>query len=218
MRALTFSVLALMLVTACGNTDRPLRDLRSAGGGPDEFAVIPLEPLEVPATRELPAPTPGGTNRTDPSPNADAISALGGSASAQIAGGVPANDAALVAQTSRYGVPPGIRAQLSAEDDALLQRARRSNFFNPLGRDRYFPAYARQALNAPAELARLQNLGVTVPEVPAAAVEAREEADAGFLSQFGLREDCVFTNVGSPDGRFRRLCGDENPLTTDAAQ
>ncbi|EBA11277.1 DUF3035 domain-containing protein [Roseobacter sp. CCS2] len=210
MRALSFSVLALILVTACGNTDRPLRDLRSAGGGPDEFAVIPLGPLEIPQTRDLPPPTPGGTNRTDPSPNADAIRALGGSPSAQIAGGIPAGDAALVAQTNRYGVDPNIRAVLAAEDEAKLDRARRSNFFNPLGRDRYFPAYRRQALDASAERARLQAAGVTVAEIPAEVIEERDAANATFFERLGLREGCVFTTAGSPDGRMRRVCeGDE---------
>lgn len=209
MRALSFSVLALILVAACSNPDRSLHSLQSAGGGPDEFAVIPAEPLELPQTSTLPNPTPGGTNRADPTPNADAIRALGGSPSAQIAGGVPAGDAALVAQASRYGVDSNIRAELAAADAAKLERARRLNFFNPLGRDRYFPAYARQALDAPAELARLQAMGVSVPQIPAEAVTVRERARSGLLGQFGLREDCVFTTVGSPDGRMRRVCASD---------
>lgn len=166
MRALTFLVLALSLMAACGNTDRPLRDLRSSSGGPDEFAVIPVGPLEIPQTLDLPTPTPGGTNRTDLTPNADAIAALGGSASAQVAGGIPANDAALVTQASRYGVAPTIRADLAVADAARLERARRSNIINPLGRDRYFPAYANQALDAFTELERLRSLGIAVPNAP----------------------------------------------------
>ena len=210
MRTLSFSVLALILVTACGNTDRPLRDLRSAGGGPDEFAVIPADPLVIPQTAALPTPTPGGINRADPTPNADAISALGGSIAAQSAVGVPAGDAALVAQASRYGVAPNIRAELAAADAARLDRARRSNLFNPLGRDRYFPAYARQALDASAELARLASLGIAVPQVPVAIVEAEESSAEGLLGQLGLRENCVFTTAGSPDGRLRRVCTEDD--------
>ena len=209
MRALSFSVLALILVAACTNSDRSLHNLQSAGGGPDEFAVIPADPLELPQSRDLPNPTPGGVNRADPTPKADAIRALGGSPSAQSAGGVPAGDAALVAQASRYGVQTDIRTVLATEDAAKLERARRLNFFNPLGRDRYFPAYARQALDAPAELARLQGLGVSVPQVPAEAVAVRERSQAGLLGQLGLREDCVFTTVGSPDGRLRRVCASD---------
>ena len=209
MRALTFSVLALVLVSACANTDRPLRDLRSAGGGPDEFAVIPAEPLEFPETRALPTPTPGGPNRAEVTPNADAIRALGGSPTAQVAGGVPASDTALLTQTNRYGIDPAIRAQLEAEDAATLDRARRTSFLNPLGRDRYFPTYARQALDARSEQARLEGLGVAVPVIPVAVVEERERRAGGFLEQFGLREDCVFTTVGSPNGRLRRVCADD---------
>ena len=49
MRVISFSVLALTLFAACGDTDRPLRDLQSAGGGPEAFAVIPQERLDIPA-------------------------------------------------------------------------------------------------------------------------------------------------------------------------
>ena len=164
MRAIIFSVLALALLGACGNPDRPLHAFPPSGGGPDEFSVIPKLPLGTPPTNELPLPTPGGSNRTDVNPNADAIAALGGSASAQVAGGIPAGDAALIAQTGRYGVEPRIRAELAAADEAFRNRRSRSNILNPLNRDRYFPAYARQALNANAELARLQAAGVAVPD------------------------------------------------------
>jgi len=210
MRAITFSVLALALMTACGGSDKPLRDLRASGGGPDEFAVIPQLPLVLPPTTALPEPTPGGSNRADPNPNAAAISALGGSASAQIAGGIPAGDAALVAQAGRYGVSPGIRAELAAD------------VFNPLGRDRYFPAYARQALDANAELARLRAAGVAVPTPPSANPQPAAQPTAqppaepeqaepqqglfGRVFQPGApRQNCVFTTEG-PGNELRRVC------------
>lgn len=167
MRAMIIPTLLLALLAACGDTERPLRDMRSAGGGPDEFAVIPVAPLEIPSELTLPPPTPGGTNLTDPQPRADAIRALGGSVDAQRAGGIPASDAGLVAQASRYGVETDIRAILAAEDDRILQRKRRTNIFNPLNRDRYFSAYAGQVLDPYAELQRLRGLGVQVPNAPA---------------------------------------------------
>ncbi len=198
MRGPVISVLALVFVTACGDTDRPLRDLQSAGGGPDEFAVIPQEPLEIPSQLTLPQPTPGGTNLADPTPTADAIAALGGSANAQFAGGIPANDAALVTQASRYGVDPAIRARLATADEARLERARASNIFNPLNRDRYFPAYAGQALDAFAELERLRALGVAVPTVPDARVAA---PSAGPVN---AEQTCIFKSVDG--GPLRRVC------------
>lgn len=202
MRAITFSVLALILMAACGDTDRPLRDLKSSGGGPDEFAVIPVGALEIPDQLALPTPTPGGTNRTDPSPNADAIAALGGSASAQVAGGIPSNDASLVAQASRYGVDPAIRGQLAAIDDARLDRARRSNLFNPLGRDRYFPAFANQALDAFAEHERLRGLGVAVPNIPV--VQQEQKVQRG-------PQTCAFVSIGG--GPLKRVCKPVEPET-----
>jgi hypothetical protein len=234
MRAKIICGVALALLVACGDTERPLRDMRAAGGGPDEFAIMPVGPLEIPAQLTLPPPTPGGTNLTDLRPKADAIAALGGSAAAQRAGGVPAQDAALVAQASRYGTEPGIRDILAAEDDRILQRKRRSNVFNPLNRDRYFPAYARQVLDPFAELARLRALGVQVPNLPVAQPRAVPPAatetpaqEPGLLQRTlgsvfqpaprevdGVPVDCVFTTIGSEDGRLRRVC---TPIT-DTAQ
>ena len=229
MRAITLTCLAITLLAACGNTDRPLRDLSIAGGGPDAFAVIPQEPLQLPDQSALPPPTPGQSNLADPRPNADAIAALGGSAAAQIAGGVPSSDNALVAQTGRYGVDPMIRGTLAAEDKARLDRARRTNIFNPLGRDRYFSAYAGQALDADAELARLRNLGIAVPVAPAATqaplprnvTPQGDEEEPRFLQRTldawieqvwgesaeadDTPQNCVFKTL-PPDNRLRRVC------------
>lgn len=196
MRATMIYGLALAVLAACGDTDRPLRDMSAAGGGPDEFAVVPLKPLEIPSELSLPAPTPGAENRTDPEPRANAIAALGGSATAQVAGGVPAQDTALVGQVGRYGVDDGIRATLAAEDARVLERKRRTNIFNPLNRDRYFAAYVGQVLDPFAELVRLRDLGIAVPVVDqTGATEAIEQAE----------QTCVWRTV-APDNQLRRVC------------
>lgn len=155
----------LLILTACASGDRGLRDLRSNGGGPDEFQVLPVNPLILPNdVTNLPTPTPGGTNRTDPAPNADAVAALGGNPNALIPNGIPARDGALIAAASRNGVDPAIRQTLAAEDEAFRTRQSRFGFFR--GRDRYFQAYARQALDAYAELQRFRNAGVATPSAP----------------------------------------------------
>lgn len=155
----------LLILTACAGGDRGLRDLRSNGGGPDEFQVLPVNPLILPNdVTNLPTPTPGGTNRTDPAPNADAVAALGGNPNALIPNGIPARDGALIAAASRNGVDPAIRQTLAAEDEAFRTRQSRFGFFR--GRDRYFQAYARQALDAYAELQRFRNAGVATPSAP----------------------------------------------------
>jgi len=155
----------LLVLTACAGGDRGLRDLRSNGGGPDEFQVLPVNPLILPNdVTNLPTPTPGGTNRTDPAPNADAVAALGGNPNALIPNGIPARDGALIAAASRNGVDSAIRQTLAAEDEAFRTRQSRFGFFR--GRDRYFQAYARQALDAYAELQRFRNAGAATPSAP----------------------------------------------------
>ncbi|KPP89014.1 MAG: Beta-barrel assembly machine subunit BamF [Rhodobacteraceae bacterium HLUCCA08] len=165
-RTAVMIVLGLSL-SACAGGDRGLRDLRSPSGGPDEFSVLPLAPLSLPDDlSDLPRPTPGGANRTDPAPQAEAVAALGGSLSAVDTAGIPASDAALVNAAGRAGTDPGIRATLATEDDAFRNRRARLGLF--AGPERYFRAYAGQALDAYAELARFRNLGVAVPSAPPA--------------------------------------------------
>lgn len=167
MRKTAFLILTAFVLSACAGGDRGLRDLRSPGGGPDEFSVLPVAPLELPQDLSaLPRPTPGGTNRTDPYPQAEAVAALGGSLAAVNTAGVPASDAALVNAAGRDGIAPDIRATLAAEDEAFRTRRARLGIFS--GPERYFRAYAAQALDAQAELSRFRNLGVAVPSAPPA--------------------------------------------------
>ncbi len=118
--------------------------------GPDEFAVLPSLPLVIPATLDLPPPSPGGTNLTDRDPVAEGIIALGGRPGAGVTG-----DPALIAALS--GTAPGIRQTLAEQDADARGNA---------GGNRYWRVYVRQALDAWAELLRLENLGVTVPTAP----------------------------------------------------
>ena len=157
----------ILTLAACVGGDRGLRDLRNTGNGPDEFQVLPVAPLAMPPTSALPTPTPGGGNRADPNPTADAVAVLGGNPGALVPGGVPAGDAALIAATSRNGVDPAIRQTLASEDAAFRNRRSRLRLFGLFGgRDRYFRAYARQALDAYAELERFRAAGVVTPTAP----------------------------------------------------
>lgn len=158
-------MLALAGLAACGAGGDGLRNLDTELAGPDEFSVLPSRPITIPDTLALPPPTPGGANRTDQNPAAEAIAALGGNPAAARAGGIPAQDAALVAFAGRAGTDPAIRQTLAREDAAFRARAGGLSF-NILGKDRYYPAYARFALDAYAELARLRAAGIDVPTAP----------------------------------------------------
>jgi hypothetical protein len=156
---------AMVTLAACGGKGDPqLMNLRK-GQGPDEFAIVPPKALEMPESlSELPEPTPGGFNRTDQTPEADAAVALGGKPSA--AGGIPSGDAALYAHAARFGVDGGIRATLASEDLDW----RRDNNGRPLERlfnvNVYYKAYSKQRLDQQAELARWRKLGVRTSSAP----------------------------------------------------
>jgi hypothetical protein len=169
MRKVISAIFMAFTFAACSAGDRPLHDMRSGTGGPDEFSVMPVAALEIPDTLVLPTPTPGAGNRSDADPEGDAIVALGGSRAAQFAGGVPAADAVLVAQAGRNGVAADIRATLAADDARLRQNRKTFSLFGgAFSRDRYFRAYANQSLDAYAELDRFRALGVATPTAPPA--------------------------------------------------
>lgn len=155
----------IVALTACAGSGGGLRDLRSNGGGPDEFRVMPAGALVLPDNvTNLPEPTPGQSNRTDPTPSADAVTVLGGNPNALIPNGIPASDDALMSVVSRSGVDPSIRQTLATEDAEFRLRQTRFGFIR--GRNRYFSAYARQSLDVYSELRRFRNAGVATPSAP----------------------------------------------------
>jgi len=162
MLRMTIAAVLMLSLAACERANPTLFNIRKADRTPDEFSILPAKPLETPPDlAALPPPTPGGVNRTDRAPKAEAILALGGNPDR----GVGA-DGALVATVSRYGVQQGIRAQLAAEDlefrrkndGRLLERVFNVNV--------YFKAYRRQSLDQYAELYRLRRAGIRTVAAP----------------------------------------------------
>jgi len=160
------AVVAAML-SACSSKEPQLMNFRSDGSGPDEFSILPTKSLEAPADyRSLPDPTPGGANRADPTPFADAADALGGSGAAATSSPMRASEQGVVSYASRYGVSAGIREALAAEDlewrrkhdGRLLER-----LFNV---SVYYKAYRAMSLDQQAELERLRRLGIWTPSAP----------------------------------------------------
>jgi len=164
--ALIVTALVITSLAGCAsyrNRTPQLLNVKATTDGPDEFAIQPNKPLEIPegvAAQPLPAPTPGGANRVDATPVADATVALGGNP----AGGI--RDGGLVSYASRYGVTPDIRENLAEEDLEF----RRKNDGRVLERvfnvNVYFKAYRKQALDQYAELERMRRLGVRTPSAP----------------------------------------------------
>lgn len=161
---LTFCVLA---VGACESSGK-LMTLAS-DDGPEEFAIVPSKPLELPPDlAALPAPTPGGSNITDQNPDADAVAALGGNPAQLAAQGVGAGDGALIAHAGRHGVTPGVR-QITAQEDAEYRRRNGRRLLEVVARSNvYYRAYRRQSLDSQAELDRWRPTGVQTPTAPPA--------------------------------------------------
>lgn len=153
--------LALCLVAACGGGEPQLMNLRS-GDGPDEFGIVPPRALELPPDLSaLPPPTPGGANRTDPDPRAEAIAALGGKPDGGLGG-----DAALMAHVSRYGRAADIRQTLAAEDYAYRDRNRGRLLERLFNKTVYYSVYAPMSLDQHAELQRWRARGIYTPSAP----------------------------------------------------
>lgn len=164
---IAISAVVLLALTACSSNEPQLLNLRSDNTGPDEFLILPTKPLEAPEDfTALPEPTPGGTNRADPTPRADAVSALGGDGERVIHSDLRSNEQGIVAHASRYGVSPDIREDLAAadlewrrqNDGRLLERL--------LNVSVYFRAYRKMSLDQHLELERLRRLGIWTPAAP----------------------------------------------------
>lgn len=153
-------------LSACGGSEDPnlLNISQPRSEGPDEFAVLPSKPLEIPENvTALPEPTPGGANRTDPTPEADAIAALGGNAAVLSRG---SSDGALLAHSRRFGVDPNIRAELAAADLEFRRRNDGRLLERLFNVNVYFRAYEEMSLDQYRELARLRRAGVRTSAVP----------------------------------------------------
>lgn len=171
-RASLLALVAPALLAACGSGQPSLMNFASTRS-PNEFLVVPAKPLETPPENSaLPIPTPGVTNRADASPLQDAVTALGGSASAlQADGAIPAGDGGLVNYASRYGRDPSVRDGLSEEDAAYRKRNEGRILERVFSVNRYFDAYDAQSLDQQAENERLRALGVPTASAPPVALK-----------------------------------------------
>jgi hypothetical protein len=154
---------ALLALAACGGSDDPrLMNLRNTESGPDEFSVLPTEPIEMPEDMAaLPPPTPGGVNRVDPDPEGDAIRALGGNPAraARASGDV-------ISYAARFGVTPDIRSVLATEDLEYRRRNDGRVLERLFGTNVYYRAYRPMALDRYAELERMRRAGIRTPAAP----------------------------------------------------
>lgn len=165
MRAI--AVTLTMLGLAACSSDPQLMNLTTGRSSPDEFAILPTKPLSMPPDiNDLPSPTPGGGNLTDPTPEADAVAALGGNPAQLGARGIGAADGALVNHASRFGRDPAIRVTTLREDIDWRSRHSRRALEVLAGTDVYYRAYKPMTLDSWAEQERWRPTGVQLPAAP----------------------------------------------------
>lgn len=166
----TLGVVAL--VSGCGTfgggeNDPRLMNIRSASRSPDEFAILPTKPLQMPQDlAALPEPTPGGRNLVDPTPEADAVAALGGNPALLQRDTIPAASGSLIAHVTRFGVAQDIRATLAAEDLDYRRRNDGRLLERLFDVNVYFRAYAPMTLDPYAELERWRRAGLRTVSAP----------------------------------------------------
>lgn len=160
-------VAASLLLAACSNGDNTLMNLRQDGEGPDEFAILPTNPMEMPKDLAfLPEPTLGGTNRVDKTPRRDAVAALGGRTALMDSDRIQSGEQALLTTAGRFGIDPEIRGKLASEDAAFRAAARVRPLERIFNVNVYFSTYADLSLDPQAELLRLRQIGIGTPTVP----------------------------------------------------
>lgn len=164
---LALAAATMLTLAACGDrtADPQLMNLRSSGNGPDEFAILPPKALELPEDlKTLPEPTLGGTNLTDPNPEADVAAALGGNL--REGTGIPAGDSALVNSASRYGRSASIRPELAAADLELRRDSKGRILERLFNVNVYFKAYSDVSLDQEAELRKWRRRGTRTVSAP----------------------------------------------------
>ncbi|MEM0936911.1 MAG: DUF3035 domain-containing protein [Pseudomonadota bacterium] len=135
--------------------------------GPDEFAILPGKPIEIPEdlTALPPPPPPGSGSRTDPTPQADAVAALGGNP-ARLTSDGRTPDGTLVAAAGRFGTDPAIREELSAQDAEFRSRNQGRALERAFGVTTYFNVYGRESLDQNGEVIRYRRAGARTPGAP----------------------------------------------------
>ncbi len=164
-----FGALAVLLLPAvlAGCANRPLMNLSRGLQGPDEFAILPGKPIEIPEDlTQLPPPSiPGTGSRTDPTPNADAVAALGGNPGRLTPDG-QTPDGTLLAATGRYGTDPEIRGELGLADLRYRDRNQGRLLERLFSVTTYYDAYARESLDQNAAVVQYRRAGARTPGAP----------------------------------------------------
>lgn len=171
-RAGTKIVISLAMVGALAGCDtsqgigRFIAGEQSKKSGPDEFAIVPTKPLELPEDlAALPAPAPGTRNLTDPLPAHDAVAALGGQPARLDSTNIGAGEGALLAVAERNGTSSNIREVLAEEDEAFREKNGPKLLERWFKVNTYLKSYKDQTLKSREANEILRRKGIKTPTV-----------------------------------------------------
>lgn len=154
-------------LAACSNKEPNLMNVKRGQDTPDEFAILPNKPIQMPEDlTTLPAPTPGAQNRADQTPFKDAVAVLGGNPDRLNRTGELRGDPALIGHTTRYGMGASIRQDLAAADLEFRSRNKGRILERLANVNTYYRAYEPMSLDQHAELRRFRRAGVRTPSAP----------------------------------------------------
>jgi hypothetical protein len=169
----------LLAVPACDTIGNPLEALGARIPPPDEFQVIPREPLLMPASASLPDPRPGAPSPLDPDPHRDALQALFGSRGSPVVETIEPSAGELVLLNSANAAATSSEIRVQLEEDRIQEEAAKP--YSPpslgelLGGSKGEKLDESELLDPVAESQRIQREGFVTPVDPNAAAEEEEE-------------------------------------------
>lgn len=133
---------------------------------PDEYAVVANRELQMPASYDLPTPTPGAPSLVEARPVEEARAALFETEVASTTG-PSAGEAALLAAAGADQAEPGIRQTVATEQDEFVQSGQRYGLTSIFGY-KIPGAEDGEVLDADEESRRLAAEGLLSPIAPEA--------------------------------------------------
>lgn len=109
------AAIALLALIGCDQVGNPIKVLTGKRASPDEFQVLPREPLQMPRDLSLPVPQPGTPSPRAPQPKRAAQMALLGTTAGPVAAQPSSGEQALLSAANTAAADPEIRATLESD-------------------------------------------------------------------------------------------------------
>lgn len=200
LRGLILAGVGLSLMGGCSQFGNPMDVIQGKVKTPDEFEVVARKPLKMPRTLNLPVPRLGEASPLEPTPRADAASALLGTAPAGTTPGrVSQGEAALLEAANARASDPAIRRVLEEDKTRVddTQPYQSPSLFSLIGEE---DEPIEDPLDPAAEARRLQAEGISN-----APVDPNDAGERERTRQSAVGAGASYPNVGRrPDNQLNK--------------